>query len=162
MSQRPAIGRVVSIVKPAEPSKADVALEWIASGLLRVHFDATSTNNVIVPKHLRDQVSCILEFGFDMPRPIPDLKVDQDGISGTLSFPGFHEWVIVHWEAVFAIASPSTDRVAFWLNDAPASVRRAILRNAGRRANEKVKARANAKPSTKRKHKLRLIRGGKT
>ena len=151
---------------PAEPAKVDIALLWIASGLIRVHFDATRSDHVLVPEYLRHHEDLIFEFGLDMPRPIPDLKIDRDGISGTLSFPtGLVQWIIIHWEAVFAISSPCLNKVSVWWSDASPDVQRRMLEVAGDNANEKLRAKPPrlglVKPKSKGRAKLRSIPGGK-
>jgi hypothetical protein len=45
----------------------------------------------------------VLNFGFDMPIPIPDMKIDELGISGTLRFKGEPHWCAIPWPCVFAV-----------------------------------------------------------
>jgi hypothetical protein len=115
---------------------------------------------VIVPAYLRENHSEVLEWGFDLPKPIPDLKIDADGLSGTLSFgPGLRMFCFVPWSAVFALSSPVLDRGMTWLSDAPIEVQREILANAGRRANTKVKTDRNQ--ARQMKGHLRLVKNNK-
>jgi hypothetical protein len=115
---------------------------------------------------MRTSQNVVMEFGLAMPRPIHDLKIDQDAISGTLSFPGgLTQWVIIHWEAVFVIASPVLEKVAVWWADAPDSVQRKMLEVAGETANEKLRDKRPklglVKSKPRRKNHLRSIPGGK-
>jgi hypothetical protein len=120
-----------------EQQKADVVLNWIPHGLVRVHFDARRLD-VRVPRHLRKQANVVLEWGFNLPRPIVDLKIDQEAISGTLSFGGSTAFCMLRWAAVFCVTSPTLDKVAVWLNDAPGEVQREVLERAGNAANKKI------------------------
>lgn len=49
-----------------------------------------------------------LDYGLNMPIPIPDLKVDESGISATLSFDREPFVTFVPWEAVVGFASESS------------------------------------------------------
>lgn len=51
-----------------------------------------------MPKHF--QGSTLLHIGLNMQIPIHDLRVDENGISGTLSFNRVPHFVILPWEAV--------------------------------------------------------------
>lgn len=42
----------------------------------------------------------VLEYGIDLPKPIPDLEVTEKGIKATLSFACNPEATFVPWEAV--------------------------------------------------------------
>lgn len=48
----------------------------------------------------------ILQFGYDMMIPIPDLRLDDAGIYGTLSFDRESFHVTVPWHAVYALILP--------------------------------------------------------
>lgn len=131
------------------PSKVDAVLNWIAHGPVRIRIDATRPG-VVVPKHLRKSTDLSLDWGFDLPKPIPHMKIDAEAISGTLSFAGYGPvFCVVPWAAVFCVGSHVTNDVRVWLNDAPAEVQREVLRVAGEEANKKA-----------RRPALRLIKGG--
>lgn len=122
-----------------EPSKSEIAINWIGHGLLRVHLDPRP-REVIVPGFLRNAHSIMLEVGLDLPKPIPDLKVDQEAVSGTLSFgSGLHMLCVVPWSAVYALSSPALDLGRVWLSDAPPEVHRELQARKGARANAQVK-----------------------
>ncbi len=59
--------------------------------------------DVRVPKWLAAQPQLVLQVGLDLPVPIPDLRVDDAGVYGTLSFNRAPFTCVVPWEAVFAI-----------------------------------------------------------
>lgn len=132
----------------SDPSKADIVINWIGHGMVRVQFDATH-EDVVVPLHLKKQVDVVFEIGLDLPRPIHDLKVDQVGISGTFSFAGYgNRFCSIPWGAVFGVCSAVSDAVAVWLNDAPGEVQRRVLRVAGEEANKKIQ-----------RSRLKLVKG---
>jgi stringent starvation protein B len=129
--------------------KLDTVLKWLPEGLVRVHLDATR-DGVRVPRDYAKKDSVILEWGFNLPRQIADLKVDQEAISGTLSFDAGFFYCFVPWHAVFAITSPVLDKAGVWLNDASLRVQRKMLEKAGEAANAKL-----------RRKSFGLIQGGK-
>jgi hypothetical protein len=102
-----------------EPSKSEIAINWIGHGLLRTFFDPR-LEEVIVPNYLRAHQYVVLEWGFDLPRPIPDMKLDPEAISGTLSFGvGLRMFCFVPWSAVYCIVSPVLECAKLYINDAP-------------------------------------------
>lgn len=129
-------------------TKADVVINWIGHGPLRVQFD-TTREGVVVPRHLQGKIDVVFEIGLDLPISIPDLKIDEDGISATLSFGGYGLIpCFVPWAAVFGVSSIDSDAVAMWLNDAPGEIQRRILHAAGEEANKKL-----------RRDRLKLVKG---
>jgi len=73
---------------------------------------------VAVPPRFRSDPGLVLRVGRALPVPIPDLYVDDEGISGTLSFDGQPFRCEVPWVAVFAIVS--TQRAgAVWAGRTP-------------------------------------------
>lgn len=148
----------------SEPSKSEIAINWIGHGMLRVLLDPRH-DGVIVPSYLRKQSTIALEWGFDLPRPIPDLKLDPEAISGTLCFShgrragvGLRMWCVVPWPAVYALVSETQKAARLWINDAPPEVRRDILVKAGARANAKMKS--GRKQARQMKGHLRLVKKG--
>lgn len=106
--------------------KRDIALQWIASGIIRTEFRPALCEQI--PAWLRRDQKCVLEWGYDMPRPIRDLKIDSEGISGTLAFrmgAVIFECVIP-WEAVYLISSRPIGQIALWEEDMPASAQRDV------------------------------------
>src|SRR5450755_4370728 len=84
------------------PPKKDVARAFLLRGNVFVHLDPR-TPGVEVPTHLARQPEMVLQIGLDMPIPIPDLRVDDEGVHGTLLFARTPFCVHVPWDAVFAI-----------------------------------------------------------
>src|SRR5688572_28057958 len=60
-------------------------------------------HGVAVPASLQKQPQLVLQVGLDMPIPIPDLRVDDGGVYGTLSFQRTPFNCTVPWSAVFAL-----------------------------------------------------------
>jgi stringent starvation protein B len=84
------------------PPKPDVARALLARGHLFLHLDPR-VSGVRVPEYLQRQPQLVLQVGFDMPVPVPDLRVEREGLGATLSFQRtpFPCWV--PWDAVFAL-----------------------------------------------------------
>lgn len=66
-------------------------------------------STVIVPARFKQDVRLILAVGTSMHIPIPDLKVDANGISGTLSFDRTPFFCRVPWSAVYALTTNDED-----------------------------------------------------
>jgi len=84
-----------------------------------------------VPRWLRDQPQLILQIGLDMPIPIPDLRVDDRGMFGTLSFNRSPFSCTVPWRAVFAMQSED-GRMMLWPDSLPPELRAEVERELGR------------------------------
>jgi stringent starvation protein B len=82
-----------------------------------VHF-AGMKEDVRLPEHVR-KISVLLEYGWDMPNPIPDLMFDATGIFATLSFGGSPFKTFVPWDAVFAITDKATGHGIVWPSEIP-------------------------------------------
>lgn len=109
--------------------KKDVARSLLLRGSVFVHLDPRRPG-VLVPARLRNQAQAVLQIGLDMPVPIPDLRVDEEGIFGTLSFKGIPFSCFVPWAAVFALVGEDAKGMV-WDADMPDPVR-AELRTAGK------------------------------
>jgi stringent starvation protein B len=112
------------------PPKLDVARYLLAQGSLFVHLDPRM-DTAIVPEWYCSEPQLVLQIGFDMPVPIPDLQVDTDGIYGTLSFNRSPFTCHVEWEAVFALAGDD-GRGMVWPDSIPHEITEEIEREAGR------------------------------
>ena len=114
------------------PPKMDVARALLLRGSLFVHLDPR-LDGVSVPAWLRGQPQLVLQVGLDMPIPIPDLRVDDQGVFGTLSFARSPYRCEVLWTAVFALVGDD-GRGMVWPDDLPAEIAAEVEREAGRRA----------------------------
>ncbi|MEO0324350.1 MAG: ClpXP protease specificity-enhancing factor SspB, partial [Myxococcota bacterium] len=119
-------------VRAALPPKKDVARGLMLRGWLYVHLDPRRFG-VIVPAWLRKQPQLVLQVGLDMPVPIPDLKVDDQGVSGTLSFNRSPFHIRVPWDAVYALVSEDGPMMV-WPDSLPGELREEVEREMGQRA----------------------------
>lgn len=92
-----------------------------------VHLNGRSVGTGI-PAFLRLQDQVVLQFGLDMPVPIPDLNWDDYCVSGTLSFKGVPYFCEVPWTDVYALVGEDTKGMVFQ-EDMPQSVRDEAERN---------------------------------
>ena len=109
------------------PDKRAVALKILGYTWLTVHV-RTDAHGLIVPKHLTRAKTLVLQVGYGMPVPIPDLAVTAYGIGGTLSFGGVPFWCSVPWAAVYAMMG-NDGRGQIWPDDEPAKVVRIVSSN---------------------------------
>ena len=148
------------------PPKKDVARALLLRGSVFVYLDPRR-DDVAVPVWLADQPQLVLQVGLDLPIPIPDLRVDDDGVYGTLSFNRAPFTVVVPWDAVFALWGDDGMGMV-WAEDMPpeiaAEVEQAVKRGEEPEEPERLPARRDKKAAMKRDapapHRLRAIEGG--
>lgn len=104
----------------ALPEKQDVARALLLRGSVFVHLDPR-VKGVSVPDFLCGEPQVVLQIGLDMPVPIPDLRVDGAGLSGTLSFKRSPHLCKVCWPAVFALVGEDGKGVV-WPEDLPVEI----------------------------------------
>jgi stringent starvation protein B len=104
---------------PDRPSKQDAFLALLAEGCL-LHLDARR-DGVVVPAHLKGEAHLVLQYGNDLPIPIPDLQIDENGVSATLSFARTPWPTVVPWTAVYVVTSPD-GRGVLYQEDVPGDV----------------------------------------
>jgi stringent starvation protein B len=91
-------------MKPDErPTKRDAFLSFLGEGWVSVHLDARRSG-VKVPDELAGTRHLVLQYGRSMPIPIPDLRVDEEGVSATLSFSRVPYQTFIPWSAVYIVA----------------------------------------------------------
>jgi hypothetical protein len=100
--------------------KVTVARTILASRSMFIHLDPRRPG-VQVPQRFTSQPQLVLQVGFAMAVPIPDLKVDEFGLSGTLSFNQSPFWCLIPWSAVYALVSDD-GRGEVWREDVPPEV----------------------------------------
>lgn len=105
-------------------SKKRVAEALLLQGDLYIHLNAAAAG-VDVPENLAVDDRLVLQVGLDMPVPIPDLRVDEHGVAGTLSFNRQPHACYVPWDAVFAL-SDSEGRGMVWDEAIAAEAKRAV------------------------------------
>lgn len=116
------------------PPKKEVARTLLLRGSVFVHLDPRPSG-VSVPPWLRNQAQLVLQIGLDMPIPIPDLRVDDEGVYGTLSFQRSPYTCVVPWEAIFALVGED-GRGMVWPDSMPPEITAEIEREVGRRRSD--------------------------
>src|SRR5262245_8820662 len=99
------------------PKKKDVALALLEQASVFVHLDPRA-DKVFVPPWLKRQPQLVLQIGLNMAIPIPDLEVDEAGLSCTLSFNRSPHHCQIPWNAVFALVGDN-GRGMVWPDDVP-------------------------------------------
>lgn len=127
------------------PYKRDVANQLLRKGSLFIHLDPR-VHDVIVPPWLKHQAQLVLQVGLDMPIPIPDLRVDEGGIFGTLSFSRTPFACNVPWSSVFALVGDE-GRGMVWPDSMPAEIVAEVERESQR---AKLKESPDSRSSTAR------------
>jgi stringent starvation protein B len=102
------------------PPKKDVALALLEQATVLVHLDPRG-EDVQVPPWFKRQPQLVLQIGLNMPKPIPDLNVDEQGISCTLSFSNAPHFCFLPWSSVYALIGAS-GRGMVWPDDVPKEV----------------------------------------
>jgi stringent starvation protein B len=104
------------------PPKKEVGLALLERSSVYVHLDPRR-DAVVVPAWFKKQPQLVLQVGMNMPVPIPDLRLDEDGMSCTLSFNRAPFFCVVPWSSVFAMVGED-GRGMVWPDDVPAEVAR--------------------------------------
>jgi stringent starvation protein B len=135
------------------PPKKDVALALLEKSKVLVHLDPRS-EGVVVPGNFRKQPQLVLEIGLNMPVPIPDLRLDEEGMSCTLSFSRQPFYCVVPWPSVFAMVGDD-GRGMVWPDDVPPE----IATQAGVRAPEQPAPRPRPVAAKRALEPVRADRG---
>jgi stringent starvation protein B len=102
------------------PPKKDVALALLEQASMYIHLDPRA-DTVKVPAWFKKQPQLVLQVGLNMAVPIPDLHVDEQGLSCTLSFNRSPFYCMIPWPAVFALVGENGQAMV-WAEDVPAEV----------------------------------------
>lgn len=102
------------------PPKKEVATALLQQSTVFIHLDPRA-EDVIVPPWFKKQPRLVLQIGLNMPVPIPDLHLDDEGVSCTLSFNRSPCFCRIPWKAVFALISEDR-RGMVWPDDVPREV----------------------------------------
>jgi stringent starvation protein B len=102
------------------PPKKDVALALLEQASMYVHLDPRA-EAVQVPAWFKKQPQLVLQVGLNMAVPIPDLHVDDQGLSCTLSFNRSPFFCMIPWPAIFALVGENGQAMV-WAEDVPAEV----------------------------------------
>lgn len=139
---------------PDRPSKQEAFLALLKEGWTSLHLDARRPG-VAVPAHLKNEAHLVLQYGHDLPIPIPDLAVDEDGVTATLSFSRTPHKTVVPWSAVYVVASDD-GRGVLYHEDIPRDVSVIAARGDGELAASVGEAAAEA-PAAERPRTLRAV-----
>ena len=85
-----------------------------------IHLDPRA-DSVKVPASFKNQPQLVLQVGLNMAVAIPDLHVDEHGLSCTLSFNRTPFFCMIPWPAVFALVGENGQAMV-WAEDVPAEV----------------------------------------
>src|SRR4030095_3652418 len=99
------------------PQKKEVALALLERSNVDVYLDPRA-KGVVVPPQFRKEPRLILKIGLNMPVPIPDLRLDDESMSCTLSFNRAKFFCVVPWLSVFAMVGDD-GRGMVWPDDVP-------------------------------------------
>lgn len=120
------------------PPKKDQLLKLLDRGSVFVHLDPRR-EGVRVPEWLGARHQLVLQLGLNFAIPIPDLKVDEEGVQCTLSFNRSPFLCVLPWSAVYALVAED-GQVTVWprelppeLVPEPATVRKAAPTSRGER-----------------------------
>ena len=113
------------------PPKKEVALALLEGESVFIHLDPRRSG-VLVPKQFAKQTQLVLQVGLKLAIRIPDLHIDEEGISCTLSFNRAPFWCRMPWGSIYALVGPD-GRGMLWPDDVPPEV--AAQMRAGRSKN---------------------------
>ncbi len=99
-------------------------MAFLGEGWVSVHLDARRAG-VRLPDDLSDTRHLVLQYGRDMPIPIPDLVVGDEGVSATLSFSRTPCQTFIPWSAIY-IVSCTDGRGILYYEDVPEDVSVAV------------------------------------
>jgi stringent starvation protein B len=85
-----------------------------------VHLDPRPAD-VRIPSWFKKQPQLALQIGLNLPVPIRDLQIDDEGVSCTLSFNRSPHFCFIPWHAVFALVGED-GRGMVWPDSVPAEI----------------------------------------
>lgn len=100
-------------------------------GSVFVHVDPR-VPGVSLPEWLRRDAQVVLQLGIDLPIPIPDLRVDENGFFGTLAFHDVSYPCEANWDAVFALVGED-GRGMVWPESLPREIAAELHHNGASR-----------------------------
>lgn len=96
---------------PLARLKCAFVQELLANGVAMLLVDARR-EGVEVPEALRDQGKLVLRLGYRLTPPIPDIEVDDEAVTATLTFGPLLYHCVVPWSAVIS-AFDSLGQIGF-------------------------------------------------
>jgi stringent starvation protein B len=95
-------------------------LALLEQASMYIHLDPRA-DSVQVPSSFKNQPQLVLQVGLNMAVAIPDLHVDEQCLSCTLSFNRTPFFCMIPWPAVFALVGENGQAMV-WAEDVPAEV----------------------------------------
>jgi stringent starvation protein B len=111
---------------------------------------------VVLPAKFKNSDHVVLQWGYELPVHIPDLKVTNKSLSGTLTFGGIPFHVDIPWEAVYAFVTEAGMGRVFE-EDVPESLKTPQKKKPSPQL-KLVSSQKNLVQSNKQKPKLSLVR----
>ena len=142
-------------MSPSLPPKKSVALALLENTTVFVHLDPRG-QNVRVPPWFKKQPQLVLQIGLNMPVPIPDLRLDDESVSCTLSFNRSPFYCHIPWEAVFALVGENR-RGMVWPDDVPREVAVQLRRQVAKAA---IQQKEQVQSSSSKRSHLRAVPTG--
>jgi stringent starvation protein B len=102
------------------PPKKEVALALLERSSVHVHLDPRGAG-VVVPPWFKRQPQLVLQIGLNLPVPIEDLRLDDEGMCCTLSFNRSPFYCVVPWVSVFAMVGDD-GRGMVWPDEVPPEI----------------------------------------
>jgi stringent starvation protein B len=102
------------------PSKREAFAAFLRDGWVSLHIDARRAG-VVVPTAFAAEPHLVLQYGRNMPIPIPDLDVGEEGVTATLSFSRAPHRTHIPWSAVYVVAC-TDGRGILYYEDVPQEV----------------------------------------
>lgn len=127
------------------PGKLTVARALLnKSPSIFIHFSGVIEYHpsLLLPLHLYGKDQVVLQIGYDMPVPIDDLRINDEGFEGTLSFKGKPTFCKVPWSAVFAIVGDDGKGMVYD-KDMPMSIKNQVKVELDQREEKAAKVRAS-------------------
>jgi hypothetical protein len=103
------------------PPKKEVALALLERSSVYVHLDPRRSG-VAVPAWFKRQSHLVLQIGLNMPVPIPDLRLDEEGMTCTLSFNRSPFFCAMPWTSIYALVGEDGLHAMVWPEDVPPEV----------------------------------------
>lgn len=117
-------------------TKKEVASALLRNGNVFIHLDPRK-EGVAVPPRLKLQSQLVLQVGWDMPVPIPDLSLDDEGLYATLSFKGVPFTCFLPWRAIFAVVGEDAKGIT-WKEDMPTEIKEEMEKTSNKEDNKLV------------------------
>jgi hypothetical protein len=86
----------------------------------------TAAKDLVIPDNLRKNPKVVLQIGYNMANPLPDLTIDDFGISVTLSFGGSYQLCKIPWHACLAFENRNENEEMAVIFRSPATIDRSI------------------------------------